>query len=138
MIGELRLALVVEVQSGSSTPPSMPPRGEVLLAALGRDRWLALLRGDIGWASEANMARAEQEGLAYLFKLRTTRNVKRLLERANGRARLRPAGQSWGKARGVLQPDGWSRACRWCPRCCVGARAGRGGARGRPAAPVLP
>ena len=64
-----------------------------LLARLGRDRWPALLRGDIGWASEANMARAEQEGLPYLFKLRTTRNVKRLLERAMAEHDWAPGGQ---------------------------------------------
>jgi hypothetical protein len=61
-----------------------------LLARLGRERWPALLRGDLlglpvearslgrepeDWASEAHLSRAEQDGLPYLFKLRTTRRA---------------------------------------------------------------
>ena len=113
MIGELRLALAVEVQSGKQHASKHAAPGLwSLLAGLGRDRWPALLRGDIGWASEANMARAEQEGLPYLFKLRTTRNVKRLLERAMAEHDWGPAGQSWQGKEALLRLDGWGRARR--------------------------
>jgi hypothetical protein len=82
MVGELRLALWVEVQSGKQHASRHAAPGLwALLARLGRERWPALLRGDLGWASEAIMQHAEQEGLPYLFKLRATTNVKRLLER---------------------------------------------------------
>ena len=47
-----------------------------LLARLGRTAWPCLLRGDCDWGTEANMSRAEREGLPYLFKLRLTRNAQ--------------------------------------------------------------
>lgn len=120
MIGELRLALEVEVQSGKQHASKHAAPGLwLLLARLGRDRWPALLRGDIGWASEANMQRAEQESLPYLFKLRATRNVKRFLERALAEHDWVLAGQS-GKAR---RPRcGWRAGAGhvgW--RCCADA-----------------
>ena len=59
-----------------------------LLHRLGRSRWPALLRGDVAWGVEPVMSRAEQEGLAYLFRLRMTANVKRALTKSDGRARL--------------------------------------------------
>ena len=113
MMGELRLALAVEVQSGRQHASKHAAPGLwTLLARLERDRWPVLLRGDVGWASEANMGRAEQEGLAYLFKLRTTRNVKRLLERAMAEADWASAGQGWEGKEAELRLMGWSRARR--------------------------
>ena len=113
MIGELRLALAVEVQSGNQHASKHAAPGLwSLLARLGRERQPALLRGDVGWASEANMSRAEQEGLPYLFKLRTTRNVKRLLERAMAEADWLPAGLGFEGKDAALRLVGWSRARR--------------------------
>jgi Transposase DDE domain group 1 len=113
MIGELRLALAVEVQSGKHHASKHAAPGLwSLLGRLGRERWPTLLRGDIGWASEANMRRAEQEGLPYLFKLRTTRNVKRLLARAMAERDWVPAGQGWQGKEAELRLVGWSQARR--------------------------
>lgn len=113
MIGELRLALAVEVQPGRQHHSNHAAPGLwALLARLGRERWPALLRGDIAWASEAHMSRAEQEGLPYLFKLRTTRNVKRLLERAMAEGGWAAAGQGFEGKDAVLRLAGWSRARR--------------------------
>ena len=54
------------------------------------------------------MARAEQNDLAYLFRLRMTVNVKRDLERASGirlgRCRPRLAGQGDDAAAARLEP----------------------------------
>ena len=55
-----------------------------LLERLGRENWPALLRGDADWGTEANMSRAEQEGLPYLFKMRATAKVKRLIAKLTG------------------------------------------------------
>ena len=113
LIGELRLALAVEVQSGKQHASKHAAPGLwSLLERLGPDRRPALLRGDIGWASEANMRRAEQADLPYLFKLRTTRNVKRLLERAMVERDWVPAGQGWEGKEAGLRLLGWSRARR--------------------------
>jgi hypothetical protein len=53
-----------------------------LLDHLEPARHPALLRGDKSWGIERVMARAEQNDLAYLFRLRMTANVKRSRERA--------------------------------------------------------
>ena len=41
----------------------------------------AFIRGDINFGSEGTMKEAEKRGVHYLFKLRQTTNVKRLVER---------------------------------------------------------
>src|SRR5262249_27188005 len=83
MLSDLRLVLRVEVDPGDQHNPKHGAAGLwSLLAQLGRERWPRLLRGDAEWGNEAVMARAEQEGLPYLFRLRATANVKRALERA--------------------------------------------------------
>jgi hypothetical protein len=81
----LRLVLDVEVKAGNehSSAHSAPALWG-LLDRLGRDRWPWLLRGDADFGTERIMSRAEQEGMPYLFKLRSTRNVKRLIEKAMG------------------------------------------------------
>src|SRR6201994_1792384 len=83
LLSDLRLVLRVEVHPGDQHNPKHAAAGLwSLLAQLGRERWPRLLRGDAEWGNEGVMARAEQEGLAYLFRLRATANVKRALERA--------------------------------------------------------
>jgi hypothetical protein len=113
LIGALRLALAVEVQSGKQHRSNHAAPGLwSLLGRLDRERWPVLLRGDLDWASEANMSRAETEGLHYLFKLRATRNVKRLLEAAMGERGWVPAGQGWEGKQAELRLLGWSRSRR--------------------------
>ena len=110
MMANLRLVLGVDVQPGDE---HMPKHGQAglwsLLHRLGRSRWPALLRGDVAWGVEPVMSRAEQEGLAYLFRLRMTANVKRALpkmmaERDWTDCRSRLAGQGDDAATGGLEP----------------------------------
>src|SRR5215469_977273 len=83
MLSDLRLVLRVAVHPGDQHNPTHAATGLwSLLAQLGRERWPSLLRGDAEWGNEGVMARAEQEGVPYLFRLRATANVKRALERA--------------------------------------------------------
>jgi hypothetical protein len=72
-VAGLRLILDVEVLDGNQTASkySAPGLWE-LLARLPRAHWPLCIRGDRDWGTQANMARAEQEGIAYLFKLRMT------------------------------------------------------------------
>jgi hypothetical protein len=92
MLSDLRLVLRVEVHS--------------------RERWPRLLRGDAEWGNEGVMARAEREGLPYLFRLRATANVKRALERAMAERDWSDAGQGWQGKETNLRLIGWSRQRR--------------------------
>jgi hypothetical protein len=93
-LSDLRLVLRVEVHPGDQHNPKHAAAGLwLLLAQLGRERWPSLLRGDAEWGNEGVMARAEREGLPYLFRLRATANVKRALERAMAERDWSDAGQ---------------------------------------------
>ena len=63
----------------TASKPSAPGRWE-LLGRIPRAHWPAFIRGDRDWGNEANTAHAEQEGIDYLFPLRLTAGVKKLLE----------------------------------------------------------
>ena len=58
------------------------------------------------------MARAEQEGIDYLFKLRLTSGVKKVIKRLMRGAEWSDAGQGWQGAETPLRLSGWSRARR--------------------------
>ena len=58
------------------------------------------------------MARAEQNGLPYLFRLRMTLNVQRALERAMRQSDWADAGQGWQGKETTLRLQGWSRQRR--------------------------
>src|ERR1700752_3715057 len=113
MLSDLRLVLRVEVHPGDQHNPKHAATGLwSLLAQLGRERWPSLLRGDAEWGNEGVMARAEQEGLPYLFRLRATANVKRALERAMAERDWSDAGQGWQGKETTLRLMGWSRERR--------------------------
>jgi hypothetical protein len=79
-----------------------------LLAPLGRERWTLLVRGYAECGNEGVMARAEREGLPYLFRLRVTANVKRALERAMAERDWSDAGHGWQGKETKLRLMGWS------------------------------
>jgi hypothetical protein len=58
------------------------------------------------------MARAEQNGLAYLFRLRMTANVRRSLDRAMQQSDWADAGQGWQGKETTLRLQGWGRQRR--------------------------
>ncbi|MCP3881030.1 MAG: transposase, partial [Sulfitobacter sp.] len=113
LIANLRLVLDVEVQAGKQHASKHSSPGLwALLKRLGRENWPVFIRGDRDWGTEGNMARAEQEGLGYLFKLRMTSRVKKLVERLMGGAEWTDAGQGWQGAESQLRLSGWSRKRR--------------------------
>lgn len=67
---------------------------------------------DKSWGIERVMARAEQNDLAYLFRLRSTANMKRSLERAMQQSDWADAGQGWQGKETTLRLVGWSRQRR--------------------------
>jgi hypothetical protein len=71
-----------------------------------------LLRGDSHWGNEPVMARAERQGMSYLFRLRATRNVNRALQKAMLERDWTDAGQGWQGKETSLRLMGWSRQRR--------------------------
>jgi hypothetical protein len=113
LIGELRLALDVEVVAGNQMSAKHAAPGLwSLLDRLGRERWPSLLRGDNSFGNEAVMSRCEKEGLPYLFKLRQTKNVRRLLEKAMIERDWQDGGQGFEGKSETLRLTGWSRERR--------------------------
>src|SRR3954451_23740062 len=110
VLSSLRLVLRVDVLPGDEYNVADATDGLwALLDHLGPSRWPALLRGDKSWGIERVMARAEQNDLPYLFRLRMTANVKRSLERAMQQSDWADAGQGWQGKETSLRLSGWSR-----------------------------
>ncbi len=111
MAAHIRLLLGVEVQPGKQTAPShAQPRLWEFLDELKPQQRPKLLRGDAHWGTEQAMLGAEQRGLDYLFRLRQTNGVKRLIERLFAAHDWVAAGQGWQGVRSELQLAGWSRS----------------------------
>ena len=112
-----RLVLDVDVGLGDEhASKHSGPSLWALLDRLPRDLWPALLRGDCGFGNEGIMREAEARGLAFLFKLRLTANVKRMIEKLAcarewvvRRPRLRGEGER-GSAGGLEPPAARDRA----------------------------
>ena len=77
-----------------------------------RDLWPALLRGDRGFGNEGIMREAEARRLPYLFKLRLTRKVKRMIEKLASTREWLDAGQGLEAKESTVRLDGWSRQRR--------------------------
>lgn len=79
---------------------------------MARECWPTFIRGDRDWGTAANLARAEPASLDYLFKLRLTSGVKKLVERLMCGVDWCDASQDWQDAGAPLCLSGWSRG-RW-------------------------
>jgi hypothetical protein len=113
MLSSLRLVLRVDVLPGDEYNVANATDGLwTLLDHLGPSRRPALLRGDKSWGIERVMARAEQNGLPYLFRLRLTANVRRSLDRAMQQSDWADAGQGWQGNETTLRLQGWGRQRR--------------------------
>ena len=113
MMSNLRLVLGADVQPGNEHTPKHGHAGLwSLLHRLGSSRWPALVRGDVAWGVEPEMARAEQEELKYLFRLRMTANVKRALTKMMAESDWTNAGHGWQGKETKLRLVGWSRQRR--------------------------
>jgi hypothetical protein len=112
-ISSVRLILDVMVKPGNehASKHSEPHIWE-LLGRLPRDDWPSLVRGDKGWGSERNMARCEQEGVPYLFKLRRTKGVRRTVDRMVSERGWLDAGKGWEGKEATIRLKGWSRSRR--------------------------
>jgi Transposase DDE domain group 1 len=113
MLAGLRLVMGVETAPGNEhNGAHCTPGVWRLIDGLPRDCWPALLRGDSGIVSENTLREAESRGIDYLFKLRQTKNVRVLIERAFQKGGWHNAGQGWQGKTGSLRLMGWSRSRR--------------------------
>ena len=82
-IANLRMVMDVEVQAGNQTAASFAqPELWALLDGLPKSSRPRFLRGDCNWGTERAMQGAEQRELPYLFKLKQSVNVKKLIVEA--------------------------------------------------------
>lgn len=96
-IGSLRLLLDVEVHSGNETAGSYShKRLWSLLDELPIYMRPSLVRGDIGYGNEATMLGCEKRNQPFLFKLKQSANIKKLI------SELETPGHNWENA-----GDGW-------------------------------
>jgi hypothetical protein len=108
-IGHLRIVLDVEVQAGNQTASSYAqPELWELLDGLPEPSRPAFLRGDCAWGTERAMEGAEQRNIPYLFKLKQTANVKKLIDKLFGRPDWVDAGQQWQGLVSELRLSGWT------------------------------
>ena len=112
-IGNIRLVLDVEVQSGkASAAKHSLPRLCQLIEGLPPEERPALVRGDSAFGNEGVMAEMERTEQHYLFKLRQTAGVKRLIERQWQQGDWQNVGQGFDAVEGKLRLTGWSSARR--------------------------
>jgi Transposase DDE domain group 1 len=112
-IANLRIILEVEVQAGNETAASYTSPGLwSLLKRIPKNQWPKFIRGDCAFGTDGVMSGAEAKGLDYLFKIKQTKNVKRLIEKLMLNRAWTNAGQGWEGQESSLQLMGWSKSRR--------------------------
>ena len=115
-VSNLRLVLDVVVSPGKEHSPAQARPGLInVLNQLQPEQRPALVRGDCGFGNEPFIAELEDRAQPYLFKLRQTAGVKKLLARQFARADWRspgPSDQGWSAVEDTLRLSGWDRARR--------------------------
>jgi hypothetical protein len=109
-IGNLRLVLDAQLESGKRHAPSHSRPGLVaLLEGLAPDSRPQLVRGDVAFGSEGEMAALEALKQPYLFKLRQSPGVMKLLNRQWNLDEWSDVGQGWTGREDTLRLMGWSK-----------------------------
>jgi hypothetical protein len=112
-IGNVRLVLDVEVQGGKASAAKYSlPRLCLLIERLAPEERPTLVRGDNAFGNEGVMAALEALGQRYLFKLRQTAGVKRLIERQWQEGEWQDVGQGFDAVESQLRLSGWRQARR--------------------------
>ena len=112
-IGNLRLVLDAQLESGKRHAPSHSRPGLVaLLESLPAGSRPQLVRGDVAFGSEGEMAVLEALKQPYLFKLRQSPGVIKLLNRQCNLDEWSDVGQGWTGREDTLLLMGWSKPRR--------------------------
>ena len=112
-IGNLRLVLDAQLEPGNRHSPVHARPGLLgLLEGMPQHQRPKLVRGDCAYGSEGEMSALEAIGQPYLFKLRQSAGVKKLVQRLWTRRDWRSVGQGWDACEDVLRLMGWTQARR--------------------------
>lgn len=115
-VSHLRMVLDVVVCPGKqhSAAHARPGLSNVL-DSLNKEQLPALVRGDCGFGNEPFIVELEERGQSYLFKLRQTSGVKKMLMRQFARKDWTtpgPCDQGWSAVEDSLRLAGWDRSRR--------------------------
>jgi hypothetical protein len=112
-VGNLRLVLDVEVSGGKAHTGShaLPGLSRLLEELLPEQRPF-LVRGDCGFGNDTVLREMEARQQPYLFKLKQSKNVRRLLVRQFQRHDWGDAGQGWEAVEDEIKLAGWGRIRR--------------------------
>jgi hypothetical protein len=115
-VGNLRLVLDVVVSSGKqSNSPYTQPGLTALLDSLDPSQYPALVRGDCGFGNDPFIVALESRKQRYLFKLRQTKGVQKLLQKQFQREDWTEPGaadQGWSAVEDTVKLSSWDRARR--------------------------
>ena len=112
-MANIRMVLDMEVQAGNQTAPLFAqPELWAFLDGLPERNLPVFLRGDSHWGTEKAMVGAEERKLGYVFKLKQSANVKKLIGQIFRKEEWVEAGQQWQGREDVLQLSGWTRERR--------------------------
>ena len=112
-IGNLRLVLDAQLEPGNRhSPVHARPGLLALLEGMPQAQRPQLVRGDCAFGSEGEMSALEAIGQRYLFKLRQSAGVKKLVQRQWLRRDWVNVGQGWDACEDVLRLTGWSQQRR--------------------------
>jgi hypothetical protein len=113
MIANLRLILDVEVQAGNHSSSAYSAPGLwAMLEKIPRTDWPAFIRGDCDWGSDPVMTEAEARGIDYLFKLRQSANVKKLILQQHCRPGWERTVDGWEALSTELKLSTWKQTRR--------------------------
>jgi Transposase DDE domain group 1 len=113
MIANLRLILDVEVQAGNQSSSAYSAPGLwAMLEKIPRMDWPAFVRGDCDWGSDPIMTEAETRDLHYLFKLRQSANVKKLILQHHCRSGWERTVDGWEALSTELKLSTWKQTRR--------------------------
>ena len=109
----LRLVLDVEVQAGDQAQSRHSLPGLIsLLDRLPPESRPAFVRGDCDWGSDHVMSQLEEKDYHYLFKLKKTKNVKKLIYKHHNLGEWLFFKEGWEAKEARLQLQGWDQTRR--------------------------
>ncbi len=115
-VGNLRLVLDVVVSSGKqSNSPYTQPGLIALLDSLKPEQYPAMVRGDCGFGNDPFIVALESRNQRYLFKLRQTKGVQKLLQKQFQRTDWTEPGagdQGWSAVEDTVKLSSWDCARR--------------------------